>query len=107
MKSITTIEERAHMSDGRLHHLIDEEKISHARLFAHITLKPGQEIKMHEHHGEYEIYYILSGTGIYYDNGTEHPIMPGHVTHCKSGNAHSIKNTGEEILEYIALIVVE
>lgn len=38
-------------------------------LYAEVTLEPGCSLGYHEHHGESETYYILSGKGIYSDNG--------------------------------------
>jgi len=107
MNSITTPSDRKHMSDGRASHLIAEEEVRHIRFFSHVTLLKGQEIKYHEHHGEYEVYYILSGEGIYSDNGTETIVKAGDVTYTKNGNGHSIKSSSDETLEFIAVIVVE
>lgn len=107
MDSITTPLDRKHMCDGRACHLIAEEEVSHIRFFSHVTLPKGQEIKYHEHHGEYEIYYILSGKGAYSDNGAETIVKAGDVTYTKSGKGHSVKSLGDEPLEFIAVIVVE
>lgn len=107
MKSITSPEDRKHMVNEYVSHLIAEEKISHVRFFSHVTLLKDDVVEYHEHHGEYEIYYILSGTGLYSDNGVETEVKPGDVTHTPSGKGHSIKPVGDEPLEFIALIVVE
>ena len=74
-------------------------------LFSHARLAPGEQVDYHSHEGEFEIYYILTGTGIYNDNGTEVPVAPGAITHNPSGSSHGLKNTGSETLEFIALIV--
>lgn len=107
MKSITTREDRKDMSDGRVSHLIAEEEVSHIKFFSHVTLKPGSEVKYHEHHGEYEIYYVLSGNGIYCDNGVETTITAGDVTHTPSGKGHSLRPADEEGIEFVAVIVVD
>ena len=57
--------------------------------------------------GEGESFFFLSGKGIYNDNGNEVEIVPGMVTLTPSGEGHSVKNTGDEMLVFIALIVVE
>lgn len=77
------------------------------RMFGHAELLPGQEIKYHTHEGESETYYILSGKGLYNDNGKETEIFPGSVTFTPSGNGHGMKNTGEENLNFIALILID
>ena len=74
-------------------------------LFSHARLTPGEEVAYHTHEGEFEIYYILTGCGIYNDNGQEVAVKPGAVTHTPTGCGHSLKNTGSETLEFIALIV--
>ena len=42
-----------------------EEMGSYCRMFSKVTLPPNCEIGHHEHHGETETYYILSGKGMY------------------------------------------
>lgn len=83
------------------------EKNQKLRTFAHAYLKPGEEVPFHIHQGESESYYILSGVGRYNDNGKEADILPGTVTFTPSGSGHGIKNTGDTMLEFIALIVLD
>lgn len=75
------------------------------RTFALARLKPGEEVELHKHEGECEYYYIISGKGEYNDNGKIVDILPGAVTFTPSENSHGIKNTGDEMLEFIALII--
>lgn len=77
------------------------------RLFSKITLEPGCGIGYHEHSGERELFYILSGTAEYNDNGALRTVHAGDVTVCPGGTGHSIANRGEETVELIALIVYE
>lgn len=77
------------------------------RNFAMVQLKPGEEVGFHVHKGECEYYYILSGKGIYNDNGEDLEAVPGLVTFTPSGTGHGIKNTGTEMLEFIALIILD
>ena len=51
--------------------------------------------------------YILKGTGEVNDDGILSPVGPGDVVHTGSGHSHSIRNTGEENLELIAMILFE
>ena len=80
------------------------EKLS---FFALATLKPGAEVGYHIHTGEVEMYYVLSGEGVYNDNGVEVPIKAGDVTYCKSGEGHGIANTGAEDLVFNAMIIYD
>ena len=75
------------------------------RTFALAQLKPGEEVESHEHVGECEYYYIISGKGLYNDNGKMSEVLPGTVTFTPSGESHGIKNTENEMLEFIALII--
>ncbi len=78
-----------------------------ARLFSLVQVKPGEEVEFHMHVGESETFFILSGQGVYNDNGTTVDVTPGMVTFTPSGEGHSIKNTGDDLLSFIALIVVD
>ncbi|MCI8782129.1 MAG: cupin domain-containing protein [Dorea sp.] len=77
----------------------------HCRMFSKVTLPANCELGHHEHHGETETYYILSGKGMYDDNGKAIPAEAGDVFYCKDGDGHGMKNTGAEDLTFIALIL--
>lgn len=77
------------------------------RLFSLVQVKPGEEVQYHMHIGESEHYFILSGQGIYNDNGNKVEVTAGMVTLTPSGQGHSIRNTGSEMLTFIALILAE
>lgn len=76
----------------------------HSRLVATITLEPGCGIGEHVHENEEEIFYIISGTATYNDNGTEVILNPGDSCICKNGEKHSIKNNEKETLVFFAVI---
>lgn len=77
------------------------------RTFSLVELEVGGEVDFHIHEGEFESYYIISGSGIYNDNGTEVSVSPGAVTFTPSGEGHGIKNNGTEKLVFIALIMLD
>jgi len=92
----------------RLYKLLEApEKPEKLRTYARAILAPGGAVEFHEHHGESESYYILSGKGLYNDNGIETEVHPGDITYTPSGSGHGIKNTGSEDLHFMALIVLE
>lgn len=83
------------------------DKPAKLRTFAFAELEPGAEVGFHEHEGESECYYILSGEGIYDDNGELVPVKSGDVTFTPTGTGHGLKNTGSEKMTFIALIILE
>lgn len=89
-----------------LNHLNDfagwNEKV---RTFALVELKAGEEVEFHIHEKEFESYYILSGKALYTDHDETFEIAPGTVTFTPSGKGHGIKNIGDDMLKFIALIV--
>ena len=93
--------------DTEMHKILNgaEELYGKGRLFNHMILAPGNSIGEHTHEGDNEIYYILSGTGTYNDNGTYMKIGPGDTTVCNDGELHGLVNDGDEPIELIALIL--
>ncbi len=87
------------------HFLQADEFHGKGRLFAHGRLRPGSSVGLHRHEKDFEVYYILHGHGMYNDDGTIQPVGPGDVTICPEGRSHALDNTGDEDLEYIALIL--
>ncbi len=83
----------------------DEELYGKGRVFNHIFLAPGNSIGEHTHQGDEEIYYVLSGSGTYFDNGEYVKIHAGDTTICRDGEAHGLVNDGDAPLEMIALIL--
>ena len=82
-----------------------DEMYGKGRMFNRMTLLPGRSIGVHEHNGDNEIFYFLSGEGEYNDNGSWVTVHPGDVTVCSSGESHGLKNNGDKPLEFIGLIL--
>ena len=82
-----------------------DKKNPKIKTFSLARLKEGEEVGFHTHEGEGEYYYIISGRGLYNDNGTEVAVEDGYVTLTPSGEGHALKNTGEGELTFIALIL--
>ncbi|HJD24349.1 MAG TPA: cupin domain-containing protein [Firmicutes bacterium] len=74
------------------------------RLFSRITLPAGASIGYHVHEGEEELFYFLSGTAEFNDNGVTHTVHAGDATVTGSGQGHSVRNLGEEPVEILAVI---
>ena len=93
--------------EAEMHKILNDEKelYGKGRLFNHMILAPGRSIGEHTHEGDNEIFYILSGTGMYNDNGNLVRLHPGDTTICNNGELHGMVNDGDEPLEFIALIL--
>jgi mannose-6-phosphate isomerase-like protein (cupin superfamily) len=83
----------------------DESFTAHLDKMAKVTLKPGSSIGVHTHDTTEEIYYILKGNALFYDNGEKRRLQPGDATITGGGGTHSIESLGPETLEIVAVIV--
>ena len=85
-----------------------EEFRGHGRMYAKVVLPPGSSIGWHQHVGETEPYYILSGEGDFTDtDGTVTKVHAGDICTIEVGGWHSLINNGTEDLALIALIYNE
>ena len=87
------------------HLLNPEELLGKGRLFAENTVPPGASIGLHRHEGDVEAYYVIAGNGVYYNDGERYAIKVGDLTLVDDQHQHSIENTGDTPLVFIALIL--
>lgn len=69
------------------------------------SIHPGGSIGLHKHETSDDINYILSGNGKAVCDGQEEILSPGTCHICKKGSEHSIKNTGNEDLVLLTIVV--
>jgi len=106
-----TVEKVAGMRDGKgevqLTKLLKlDEFHEKGRLYAKIVIPPGASIGLHQHVGDWETYYILSGEGKVIEEGKGETIVkPGDFVYTDVNESHSIENTGEEDLVFMALVL--
>ena len=67
-------------------------------------LIPGASIGLHTHESNYEVIYIVSGHGTMLCDGERETLGPGDCSYCPQGHTHSLMNTGEETLEFFAVL---
>lgn len=113
---MTTKDERKvecvpNMAGGEGHVLIErllneQQMDGKCRMYAKVTLEKGCSLGYHEHHNESETYYILSGHGLYNDNGREYEVKAGDCTFTGDGFGHGLVNLGTEDLVFMALIIL-
>jgi len=87
------------------HLLTPDELYEKGRLYARIILEPGCSIGHHVHEGEMESFYIVSGEAEISDNGEIVKVSAGDSILTRSGEGHSVRNTGAVTLEMMALIL--
>ena len=75
------------------------------QLLAVMTLPPGSGMGYHQHVEDEEVYVILSGKGIFSDNGQEKEVGPGDMALTLKGESHGITNIGGEPLVFLAAVV--
>ncbi|MFD6432665.1 cupin domain-containing protein [Streptomyces venezuelae] len=64
---------------------------------------PGGVSGEHLHTRTEEVYFILSGTGEIYLDGTAHPIAPGSMVLTGLGTVHGLRNTGDSDLAWLVI----
>ena len=90
----------------RIEKILDEELADRCGLYARVTVPAGSVLGYHEHHGNGESYFVLSGSAVYDDNGAKRTIGPGDSTWTPDGSGHGVDNSaGAEDIVFMALIV--
>ncbi|MBQ7637571.1 MAG: cupin domain-containing protein [Clostridia bacterium] len=98
MVTKTVHEHREAMRGGKgsaeMYHVIPKDSSSDTvRLIAEIVLNPLSSIGKHQHVGETEPFYILSGEGLFTVNDEQGvKVGPGDVCLMNSGDWHTIEN---------------
>ena len=88
-------------------HLADPMSIKNGRLMAELTLEPGAGIGLHRHDNETEYYIITEGSGLVTEDEGEKDVAEGDIVVTGNGESHSIKNTGNKLLKFIAVIITD
>lgn len=99
------IEKRQNMRGGNNSVQVENlfAPFSSCRLSAILTLEKGASIGEHEHLGEAELFYMLSGAAIYTDNGV--PVMLGAGDSALVHNGHhGIEGISDEPCRILAII---
>ncbi len=107
MKQETRKEMRGGSGEVEILHMVSPESMNNARLMAELTLAPGSSIGLHQHNKETEYYIITEGSGIVVEDDGEKSVSKGDIVITGNGQSHSIKNTGNTVLKFIAVIITE
>ena len=96
-----TLQHREAVRGGRgtvdFYHVVPKDKCDdYLHMFAKLVIRPASSIGWHQHVGETEPYYILSGEGLFTDNdGSKTKVRPGDVCLIRNGDFHSIENLSD------------
>ena len=106
------IEKRKNMRGGNgevtlVHYFEKENFHTNVRLCTRLEIPPGAGIGQHIHDNEEEIYIITRGECMICEDGCEKKAAAGDAILTGSGSSHSVKSTGQEILEITAVIIVQ
>ena len=102
------VREKARGGEGKitLHHLLEKEQLApHSRLLCKMVMQPGNSMGFHTHQNEGEFFYFLSGVAKIFDGEQELLFYPGDTCYTPPGKSHSIEVSGNETLEYVALVL--
>ncbi len=71
-------------------------------------LAPGssREVRTH-HHAPVEIYYVISGEGVVFIDGEEHPLRAGTAVYLPGDVEHAAANTGDETLRLLYVFATD
>ena len=85
--------------------LTAEDAFGAGHLFSKTVIPAGASIGEHRHEGEFEVYYVLSGTVEALDNGKWVALHAGDTHLCASGEGHALRNFGTAEAEVLMLIL--
>ena len=106
MKAIAMRPSANGVGEIRIEKILDEELAGKCGLYARVTIPAGSILGYHEHHGNGESYFVLSGEAVYDDNGVKRTIRAGDSTWTSDGSGHGVDNSmGQEPIVFMALIV--
>jgi len=107
MKQEIRKEMRGGPGEVNIIHMVPSDSMTNARLMAELSLEPGSGIGLHRHDKETEYYIITEGSGIVVEDNGEKSVKKGDIIVTGNGQSHSIKNTGDKVLKFIAVIITE
>ena len=104
------IEQRENMRGGNgiinFQHIFRQDEMqAKCRLCAKITVPVGASIGVHQHNDEDEIFVIQKGQGICDDGENRKKFVAGDAILTVHGGKHSIENTGDEDIQFIAIVM--
>lgn len=85
--------------------LTKDEAYGLGRVFSKLVIPPGSSIGVHQHLGEFEAFYVLSGQATVTDGNEMAVLNTGDMNLCREGDFHGVENCTDEELVLLALIM--
>lgn len=63
-----------------------------------LELEPGASVGYHLHADNEEVYFIMSGEGLYTEENETQYVKAGDIMLCRMGRSHGIENSGKDTL---------
>lgn len=101
-------EECIHEGRGLCLHkkIISKEEVQTPLRFLNYTIIPeGASFGLHTHGMDNEFYVLLSGQGVYTQDGQSQPVGPGDIMVNAPHSTHGIENTGTEAMRLLVFEV--
>lgn len=88
-----------------LSYLQNEDLDNAMQGFNVMELQLNSSIGFHQHLGNEEIYFIISGEGLVRDNENEEKVTTGDLIYTKNKSYHGLTNIGNTPLTFVAFII--
>ncbi len=69
-----------------------------------VEVAPGASIKEHVHDRDEEVYIVISGRGVYTEDGRETPVEEKDALILRRNHSHGMRNTGDVPLVFYAVV---
>ncbi len=76
--------------------LFSESELPASVRLSHAVFKPGQKASGHRHDDLCEIFYVISGSGLFCINGQEHRVSAGSSLRIDPHEMHEVINDGSD-----------
>ena len=86
-------------------HIFEGEELDKTRMFAVITVQPGDSIGTHPHEGEGEAYLILDGAATVSEDGVDYILDAGDAEYCSGGHTHALLNHTDRPVTLLAIVI--
>lgn len=70
-----------------------------------VSVRPHDELPVHTHATEDQLYYVLEGEGIILLDNEEFPLRPGTAVTIPPGLSHGVRNPTDRPLKYLDFFV--